>query len=116
MSLGFQKLNEKLSDTVVDRFASQCRNLKKLFFFSNFSNAADRLNFCELVVKLLDAQAHTNMQELAVRCFSAGGEGVKHSDVDQQVINSIVNSGFNQLSYLDLSLNYSWWQDQEIQE
>ena len=56
------------------------------------------------------------MEELSVRNFPGRGEQAKIHDVDKQLIDSIVRSGFNKLSYLDLSLNYLWWQDVEIQE
>ena len=78
LSLGFSELNEKLSDTIVDRFTSHCRNLKKLHFFCDFSRESDRLNYCELVVKLFDAQTHNNMQSLGVRGFSVTEQGATH--------------------------------------
>ena len=66
------KMEEKLSDTVVDQFVQHCKHLEKLELEGADEqkvSETDLMNTLDFFARVLEAQEDDKMQTLKVNCF-----------------------------------------------
>ena len=115
--MGFHKLEEKVSDTVVEQFLQHCSHLKELKMFGmadyrwpekdNPPSESDRLNILALVSKIIDGQDEPSLKKLSLNRLSSL-EVDEPTDEDKHMIFAVVRSTV-QLIHLDLSDNAVWF-------
>ena len=74
IELTFKKLDEKLSETVVDQFLRHVRYLKRLAIFGEDSSSceeADKLNILELATKIIEEQEEPMIKKLSLSRISS---------------------------------------------
>ena len=72
LEVQFNKLEEKMSSTVVDQFALHCQHLQQLTmsgYYLEEDQDQDRLNNIDLIVRILDAQTNDKMKVLKIYGF-----------------------------------------------
>ena len=111
------KLDEKVSQTVIDQFASHCQHMQELQIDGFLlESETDRKNMCDLVAKIFDSQADNQMKRLEIYSFYNKEEMLELADEDKTLIDSIVRSGQTNLTNLHLYKNMTWWGDSEASE
>ena len=114
IKLEFCKLDEKLSETVIDQFVQHTKYLYEL----NVSGKqdlpeTDKPNVLELASRILEEQDEPMLQDLTLSMLSSKS-AEEPTEEDKRLINAVVQSGFNRLTSLHLDDNASWFSNSEV--
>ena len=99
LSLSFQKLDQKVSETVLEQFLQHVKHLELLEMGSispqglpEVDQEADRPNIQELASRILEVQEDNNLRKLNLSHLGGNKRGVL-SDEAMLLINTIVQTG-----------------------
>ena len=94
LTLGFNQLEERLSETVLEQFVQHCRHLTKFEMAKceELLHEQDRLNVLDFTTRILDEQSAPKLKEIYLTGLSSS-EIDELTNEDQHLINALVRSG-----------------------
>ena len=112
IGLLFSKLDEKVSETVLDQFVQDNKHLKELYIGGYDLPEADRPNVADLATKVIEGQKESSMEKLTLHGLSSKSAD-EPSMEEMQLINALVSSSLTEMNKLDLSGNPSLFLHEE---
>lgn len=109
------KMDERLSDTVVEQFALHCKNLEELTLEGSDRDklpASDRPNLVDFFARILEEQKDDKMKKLKTSgiCNEVSTE---LTEEDKRFIEALVKSGQTKLDEINLRNDAVFWNNEE---